>query len=176
VNIVAIDQAVRAWIVGHRVAALNPLFEALSLVGTGGFIWYVAALTLLASKQIRPRAFARFVLTILLTWLIVERVLKLVVSRERPFMQSPEISVLGVRSNDFSFPSGHAAVSFAAAFVLSRFVPRARVAWWTLALAIAFSRIYVGVHFPLDVIAGALVGVTCGVVAMRGQATHSSRP
>jgi len=167
VQLTAFDHALRAWIVGHRLPLLDPIFEALSLAGTAGIIWYIAAIALFAGKRIRLEAFTRFVLTVLLTWLIVERLLKPIIQRERPFVHGLQIPVLGIRAADFSFPSGHAAISFAAAFALSRLVPRARVVWWALAVAIAFSRIYVGVHYPLDVVAGALIGVACAYVGMR---------
>ena len=58
-----------------------------------------------------------------------------------------------------SFPSGHATVAFACATVLALAVPRLRVPFFVLAALIAFSRVYVGVHYPFDVLAGAVLGV-----------------
>ena len=72
-----------------------------------------------------------------------------------------------MRARSRTFPSGHAANAFAGAMVLSRLVPGVQVAWWALASAIAFSRVYLGVHHPLDVLAGAVIGAICGVVAFR---------
>jgi undecaprenyl-diphosphatase len=67
-----------------------------------------------------------------------------------------------------------AANVFAGAFMLSRIVPAARMVWWTMALMIAYSRVYLGVHYPLDVIGGAVVGWLCGVFVDRFVAWKSA--
>jgi undecaprenyl-diphosphatase len=63
---------------------------------------------------------------------------------------------------DWSFPSGHAATSFAGATMLAHFLPRQRLLLYALAVAIAYSRVYVGVHYPVDVLAGAALGTAVG--------------
>jgi len=82
-------------------------------------------------------------------------------------VSTPEILVIGSRPDDASFPSGHAANAFAGASVLARRLRAQRVLWWSLALLIAYSRVYLGVHYPLDVIGGALPGFVCGTIAGR---------
>jgi undecaprenyl-diphosphatase len=85
--------------------------------------------------------------------------LKQAIGRERPnaVYTTPAPLVHGPHGG--SFPSGHATVSFACATMLAFYAPRAAPAFFLLAAAIAWSRVYVGVHYPLDVLGGAVLGV-----------------
>jgi undecaprenyl-diphosphatase len=85
--------------------------------------------------------------------------LKAIFDVERPSMRYAEPKPLVHPPHDASFPSGHAATSFAAATVLSFARPRWAPAFYLLALAIGFSRVYVGVHYPLDIVGGAVLGI-----------------
>lgn len=95
---------------------------------------------------------------------------KFLVHRHRPYEHQ-----LGPSERTHSFPSGHAATSFAAATVLSSFAPRFRVAFYALATLIAYSRLSNGVHYPTDVVAGALVGVLTGRLLLAGARRRSRR-
>jgi undecaprenyl-diphosphatase len=75
-----------------------------------------------------------------------------------------------------SFPSGHTATSFACATVLGASIPRATPAFYLLALAVGFSRLYVGVHYPLDVGGGAVLGVATALLLLAAARRRSARP
>ena len=97
-----------------------------------------------------------FVAVALADWIAVA--MKALVDRPRPPLRYPEPKTLVPLPHDASFPSGHAATSFAAATMLSFAFPAFAPALLILAAAVAFSRVYVGVHYPLDVIGGAALG------------------
>jgi undecaprenyl-diphosphatase len=161
-----LDVALRTWIVLHRTALLNGLMWELSALGRGGLVWGLIAAVLVAMRRLRPRALVQLGLAILVTSVIADGVLKPLVGRERPFVTAPEVVVIGDRPNDASFPSGHTANAFASALVLSRLAAVPSLGWWLLAGAIAYSRVYLGPHYPLDVAAGAIVGIACAAATL----------
>ena len=116
------------------------------------------------------------VLAILLALMTVNGVLKPALARSRPFEVIRDSRVVGVRPATYSFPSGHAASAVAGAFVTTLMLPRGRVLLWALAALIAASRVYVGVHYPLDVAVGALVGGAVGVLVTGGRAWYIQTP
>jgi undecaprenyl-diphosphatase len=156
---VAPDRDLAEWVVGHRLGALDWLFVALSRIGTSGFVWIALAVVIAIATR------NRLVLLTPVFVLLADALalaLKVTVDRPRPHLD-PLVRV----PTDYSFPSGHAATSFAGATMLSSFAPRLAPAFYLLAAAIAFSRVYVGVHYPLDVLGGAAVGVAVGWLGVR---------
>jgi len=148
-------------VVHHRAGWLDPVFEGLSYAGKLGLLWIVIALVLAAVYR-RWGVFALTVIAVALSdWSATG--LKALIERPRPPVRYPEPKTLVPVPHDASFPSGHAATSFAAATILSFAFPRLAPFLYVLAAAVAFSRVYVGVHYPLDVIAGAILGVLIAV-------------
>src|SRR5205807_6179425 len=88
---------------------------------------------------------------------LVQRLMKPVFRRHRPFVDR-DVLVVGIKPLDASFPSGHSAASFAAATALATFYPSAAPLPFTLATGVGLSRVYLGDHFPGDVVVGAMVG------------------
>jgi undecaprenyl-diphosphatase len=131
----------------------------LSRIGNNGLVWLVlGALGAVAYRRVSP-----FLLVAVATQLaqLAAGLGKVTIARDRPH-DNPLITV----PSTHSFPSGHAASSFAGATVLAAVVPRFRVWFFVLAGAIAASRVYNGVHWPSDVIAGALLGVALALLLL----------
>ena len=96
---------------------------------------------------------------------------KVAVGENRPSEPDPLVTI----PHSQSFPSGHAATSFAGATALSLLYPRGTPLFVLLAAAIAYSRLYVGVHFPLDVVGGAVIGVVTALLLLAAARRRSGR-
>jgi undecaprenyl-diphosphatase len=137
----------------------------LSHIGTFGAIWLVIALALALARR-RPDVLLLVLAADALADLVAFAIKRLV-DVERPPFRYAEPKALVHVPRDHSFPSGHAATSFACATVLAFAFPRLAAPLYLLAAAIAFSRVYVGVHYPFDVVGGALVGIAVAIALRR---------
>ena len=140
---------------------LDPVFEGLTYAGSFGAIWLVLAVAIAGFSWRRPWLAARVGATILVAE-AASGLAKDWIGRDRPPLVDPEPPTLVELPHTSSFPSGHATVACACATAIALAVPRLRWPVFVLAALIAFSRVYVGVHYPLDVLAGAVLGVVLG--------------
>jgi undecaprenyl-diphosphatase len=149
----------------------------ISSSGGAGTVWLVLAIVSFVRPRHRAAAW-RVILTVLLAYLLVDGVIKPLVARPRPVAihATDPKRELPPLPRTFSFPSGHATSTFGAAVAVSRMWPQTRVVWWTLAVLIGYSRIYLGHHYPLDVAGGAVLGVAVAfwVLGGRHPATYST--
>lgn len=133
------------------------------MIGYFGAIWIVlAAAVALATRRSVPFA---VLLTACSVWTadVLVLAIKAGVERPRPSASVPQAADPLMGANGWSFPSGHAATAFAGAVALAYLWRRAAPLFFLLAAAIAFSRVYVGVHYPGDVLAGAALGTLVGL-------------
>jgi undecaprenyl-diphosphatase len=150
---------------------LDDVFVALSRIGSQGAIWLLIAV-LAAVYWRRPAIFLYVALADLVAG-VSGALLRQAIGRERPPLRFPEPHPLVHVPGNPSFPSGHAATSFACAATLAWLTPLSPIALYALATLIAFSRVYVGVHYPLDVIGGAALGL--GVATALRQLVEARR-
>ncbi|MBQ3225820.1 MAG: phosphatase PAP2 family protein [Clostridia bacterium] len=145
---------------------LDFLMPKISLLGEIGFIWLVSAAVLLCTKQYRREGFY-ILLSLLAGLLICNLTLKPLVARSRPCWLNPAAELIVSVPHDFSFPSGHATSSFAAAASIYYANRKFGIVAFIVATVMAFSRLYLYVHFPSDVLAGAAIGFACGYFVPR---------
>jgi membrane-associated phospholipid phosphatase len=171
-RLLVLDAAARTWATIHHAAWADFLMAALSLAGQRGLVWMVIGATAAIRRPRLGPLLWQLVLAIVLAHVTVDVVLKPALARSRPFDAILDARVVGARPTTYSFPSGHAAAAAAGAFVTSLMLPRAGALLWLLAALIAISRVYVGVHYPLDVIAGAALGAGVAVLVTGGRAWY----
>ena len=152
----------------HAIQSIhNPIFDKimvfLSTAGNRGLIWILIALTFLCIKKYRKCGIV-VTLSLLVAVLLGNTVLKNLFERARPCWVDTSVSLLVAKPKGFSFPSGHTFSSFAAA--TSIFIYHKEIGKIALFLAalIGFSRLYLFVHYPSDVLAGAILGILTAVV------------
>lgn len=161
-KIYAADFVVLDFIQQHlRTPALDALMRFFTYLGNGAAAWIALGLCLLAFKKYRPTAL-KMALAMIFGSLLWVAVLKNAVCRPRPFVFNDAVQIIINKPGGYSFPSGHSMVAFSCAAVIFLNHRRAGIAAFVVAALTAFSRMYLYVHFPSDVIFGALLGIFTG--------------
>jgi undecaprenyl-diphosphatase len=138
----------------------NVAADAVTVVTTGGWIWLIGLAVARAAGVKRSRfAFRLAAPCIIGATSAVEWPIKSLFRRRRPFIDVVRALVVGRRPDGWSFPSGHTAAAFSGAWILSTVWPKRAPLFFALASTVGFSRIYVGAHYPGDVVSGATLGM-----------------
>lgn len=143
-------------------------FGMLSGLGDSGFIWFIIGIWFILREEKRDKHFfLPLGVAGLLSWFFSEVLLKSIVARIRPSNILEHVVSVGF-PNGYSFPSSHATLAFALAVVLAYKKPQYKKMLFILAILIGFSRIYLGYHFPGDVLAGSVLGTGIGFGVIAG--------
>ena len=152
------------WIQTLHTPFLDKIMVFITRLGDAGIIWIVLSIVLLLIPKTRKSG-AVMVVALVVDVLLCNIVLKNLVARTRPYDVNTGVHLLVAKLHDYSFPSGHTAASFAAVTALFFAKEKYRYPALVLAVLIAFSRLYLYVHYPTDILGGILVGILCGVIA-----------
>ena len=147
----------------------NQAMSALTNVMNAGTGWIVVlACAAVVDRQRGLRAMRQVPPPLWLATMAVEFPIKYYFRRRRPFIDLVQAIAVGKKPGTYSFPSGHSAASFAGAWLLSRHYPRLAPLWYSIAGLVGFSRVYLGAHYPGDVLSGAVLGTLLAEGARRG--------
>ena len=158
--LINLDGNILLWIQEYiRQDWMEGFWKGITMLGDSGWFWIVLSLLLMVPRQTRWIGITSLA-AIVIGALITNVTLKNLVARTRPYEVVEGLVLLIEKQRDYSFPSGHTCASFAAAGVYWRMLPKKfGIPLVILAAMIAFSRLYVGVHYPTDVLAGLLIGL-----------------
>jgi undecaprenyl-diphosphatase len=148
-----------------RHAILDKIMPLITALGNGGLIWFIASLYLINNKYYRIQGYM-IITALVITTILGEGIIKHIIKRARPFAEMIEQKLLISKPITYSFPSGHTASSFAAAGILIAMDNKLSIYAVILALLIAFSRVYLNVHYPTDVVTGIILGLLCSKIVV----------
>lgn len=143
---------------------LNMIMAFFTIIGEAGMLWIALALMFFVIKKTRLMGWTMFQ-ALAFEGIISELIIKNLVQRQRPFLYRPEIDTIVNRPTSFSFPSGHTCTAFACSTAIFCYNKKLGIAAYILSVLIGFSRNYFFIHFPTDVLCGAIEGILLGLLA-----------
>lgn len=168
-RLLTLDGGLLLWMQEHlRGSVQDAVLGFYTTLGNAGLLFIALAVLMLCWKRTRKAGFTAL-LALAVGAICTNLILKNLVCRPRPWLDVAGLLPLVTENDPNSFPSGHTTAAFAFACALWHTAPKAWMKWTALAAAVlmAFSRLYVGVHYPSDVLVGILVGAFAGWVAWK---------
>lgn len=154
------------WLQTLHTPVLDKLMVAITGLGDGGIFWIILAVVLLLFKRTRTAGLTMGI-ALIMGLIAANLILKPLIGRVRPYEAAGFAQLLIGKPVDASFPSGHTQASFACAGVIYYYFRKAGLAAYVLAVLIAFSRMYLFVHYPTDILGGLLLGVLWGILSVK---------
>ena len=139
----------------------NKIMIFFTILGDNGMIWIAVALILFLNRKYR-KIWVFSIVSLIIFALAVNVILKPLIHRPRPFSELTDITLLIKAPKDYSFPSGHTAASFVMVYIFFRHIKKYFIPVLITGILIAFSRMYLSVHFPSDILAGIIIGIFSG--------------
>lgn len=174
-QIYTIDFMILDWIQEHlRCGWLDWLMPKITFLGEAGLIWIVLALLFLWLKT-RRKCGLKMTVSLVICLVLALLILKNVIARPRPCWINTEMEMLVKVPKDYSFPSGHTLSGIASALIIFKADRLIGIPALILAVVIAFSRLYLYVHFPTDVLAGAVLGILLAIATEKIVESHLPR-
>ncbi len=145
---------------------LTPIMLFITKLGNAGWFWLVLLAVLCCISRFRSVGMTGIV-AVFIGFIVTNVILKNAVARVRPYEVVEGLVLIGQKASDWSFPSGHSTCSMAAGTVLLKKMPKqAGIPLFVLAICICFSRLYIGIHYPTDVLAGIIIGISAAFSAL----------
>ena len=139
----------------------NKIMIFFTILGDNGIIWIAIALILFLKRKYRKIGLFS-IISLIICALAVNVILKPLIHRPRPFSELADITLLIKAPKDYSFPSGHTAASFVMVYIFFRHIKKYFIPVLITGILIAFSRMYLTVHFPSDILVGLIIGLLSG--------------
>ncbi len=162
-EVATIDFQILYFIQEHlRCTALDAVMPVITYSGSAGIIWIITAFILIMIKKYRVCGM-KMLIGMMAGLIIGNLLLKNLIARERPCWIDTELQMLIPVPHDYSFPSGHTTASVISAVMLMQETKKLGIPACILASLIAFSRMYLFVHFPTDILGGLILGLIIGL-------------
>lgn len=156
------DNSILNFLASLQNGFFDWLFKIATYLGDNGYLWFGIAFILLCFKKTRDLGII-IIISMAISFLCSNIIIKNIIRRARPFIKNKEIQLIIKAPYGYSFPSAHSSSSFAAATSIFKRNKKCGIGAYFAAFLIALSRSYLHVHYPTDILCGAVIGILCGI-------------
>lgn len=162
-GILSLDFKILNYLQQFHSGPLDLIMKFFTYIGENGYIWIALGLLFLCFKKTRKMGIY-LLITLAIEFICNDLVLKHIIKRQRPFFYNKRINMVIKRPTSYSFPSGHASAAFSSATAIFMHDKIKGLFAYLVAIAISVSRIYFYVHYPSDIVCGAILGMIVAII------------